>query len=598
MKTNNKSIFFMLKTILQRYENIFFLCLLEAFLFILSTYIPLFLIPVFLEGFIQKNLDKLAYTGACLFITQFLLTICETYIRNKRLLYARNMSEDNINKLYTKICKLPYETFKDGEIRTKYTSALEMLYYDFDYSDMANSVVEIIKDALNIALSVVLTFSVLLSIPEQTSSLFIAKPVVSVILFVGTITALLFLNIYVLNKKSEIFKKLISEHAEVESKLMYLQNSIIFNFSDYISYNIFNMNDMLASRFDENANANIKFFGKTRGLNVFTNTINSISSGVSMLFSFCILISKIYSGAISPIYIITYSQIMMKLHDSFFNISRTYGEIKRNLPFFENIEYVMCLEEEFEKESALSYNSSEKNKIIKFEDVYYKYPNSDAYAINGVSFEFELKGKQALIGENGSGKSTLILLMLGLIKPTKGAIYLDGVDINEIGVSKYRDVFSYSFQDTAIYPICIANNIAFKLNYDFEKMYNSLSIANVDEKFTEIDFLTNLSNNSFSGGQVQKFTSARTFYKSANVYVFDEPTSAMDALNEDTFYRNLMSFSEPVIFISHRMSSCKLCDNIIVLENGTISQFGTHSKLVDYEGKYKELWTAQAKTYN
>lgn len=598
MKTNNKSILFMLRTILQRYENIFFLCLLEAFLFILSTYIPLFLIPVFLEGFIQKDLNSLVYTGACLFITQFLLTICETYIRNKRLLYARNMSEDNINKLYTKICKLPYETFKDGEVRTKYTSALEMLYYDFDYSDMANSVVEIIKDILNITLSVVLTFNVLLAIPEQTSSIFIAKPVVSVVLFVGIITTLLFLNIYVLNKKSEILKKLISNHAKVESKLMYLQNNIIFNFNDYISYNIFNMNDMLASRFDENANENIKFFGKTRGLNVFTNTINSISSGVSMLFSFCILISKIYSKAISPVYIVTYSQVMIKLHDSFFNISRTYGEIKRNLTFFENIEYVMSLEEEFEKESALSYNSSEKNKIIKFEDVYYKYPNSDAYAINGVSFEFELKGKQALIGENGSGKSTLILLMLGLIKPTKGAIYLDGVDINEIGISKYRDVFSYSFQDTAIYPICIANNIAFKLNYNIEKIYNSLNIANVDEKFTSIDFLTNSSNNSFSGGQVQKFTSARTFYKSAYVYVFDEPTSAMDSLNEDTFYKNLMSFSKPVIFISHRMSSCKLCNNIIVLENGTISQSGTHNKLVDYEGKYKELWTAQAKTYN
>lgn len=318
-----------------------------------------------------------------------------------------------------------------------------------------------------------------------------------------------------------------------------------------------------------------------------------------MLLSFAILISKIYTKAISPVYIITYSQVMIKLHDSFFNISRTYSEIKRNLHFFDNIEYVMSLEEEFEKDAInnFEFNFDKKNKIIKFEDVYYKYPNSETYAINGITFEFELNGKQALIGENGSGKSTLILLMLGLIKPTSGTIYLDGVDINLLEVLKYRDIFSYSFQDTSIYPVSIANNIAFNLNYDIDKIYNSLDKANIDKKFLDADFLNNLSSNSFSGGQIQKFTSARTFYKSANIYIFDEPTSAMDALNEDIFYKNLLSINNPIIFISHRMSSCKMCDNIIVLKNGLISQFGTHNELVNCDGKYKELWLAQAETY-
>lgn len=318
-----------------------------------------------------------------------------------------------------------------------------------------------------------------------------------------------------------------------------------------------------------------------------------------MLLSFAILISKIYTKAISPVYIITYSQVMIKLHDSFFNISRTYSEIKRNLHFFDNIEYVMSLEEEFEKDAInnFEFNFDKKNKIIKFEDVYYKYPNSETYAINGITFEFELNGKQALIGENGSGKSTLILLMLGLIKPTSGTIYLDGVDINLLEVLKYRDIFSYSFQDTSIYPVSIANNIAFNLNYDIDKIYNSLDKANIDKKFLDADFLNNLSSNSFSGGQIQKFTSARTFYKSANIYIFDEPTSAMDALNEDIFYKNLLLINNPIIFISHRMSSCKMCDNIIVLKNGLISQFGTHNELVNCDGKYKELWLAQAETY-
>ncbi|MFI3230610.1 MAG: ABC transporter ATP-binding protein, partial [bacterium] len=76
-----------------------------------------------------------------------------------------------------------------------------------------------------------------------------------------------------------------------------------------------------------------------------------------------------------------------------------------------------------------------------------------------------------------------------------------------------------------------------------------------------------------------------------------EPTSAMDALNEDIFYKNLLLINNPIIFISHRMSSCKMCDNIIVLKNGLISQFGTHNELVNCDGKYKELWLAQAETY-
>lgn len=277
MKTSNKNVFFMMKTILKRYKNIFLLCLLEVFVFITATYTPLFLIPLFLEGFIQQDINKLIYTGISLFIIQFLCSILESYFKNKRVLCAKIMSEDNINKLYKKICRLPYETFKDGDIRTKYTSALEMLYYDFDYSDMVNSTIEILKDVLNITLSIILTFNVLISSPKQPNSLFIAKPIVSTILFICVISTLLFLNIHVLNKKSKILKELISDHAKVESKLMYLQNNIIFNFNDYISYNMFNMKDMLSSRFDENANENIIFFGKTRGINVVTNTINSIS---------------------------------------------------------------------------------------------------------------------------------------------------------------------------------------------------------------------------------------------------------------------------------------------------------------------------------
>lgn len=244
---------------------------------------------------------------------------------------------------------------------------------------------------------------------------------------------------------------------------------------------------------------------------------------------------------------------------------------------------------------------------FEFRDVSFSYPNSEKPVLDHVSFKLKLKEKMALVGPNGAGKTTFIKLLSRLYDPTEGEILLNGIDIRLYDYDEYIQLFSVVFQDFSIFSFSIAENVAASRECDEERVRDCLIKAGFGKRLAELDkdIYTNLyqledDGVEISGGEAQKIAIARALYKEAPFVILDEPTSALDPKAEYEIYRSFNELVEnkTAIYISHRMSSCRFCQEILVFNHGRIVQQGSHEELVkETGGLYHEMWSAQAKYY-
>ena len=214
----------------------------------------------------------------------------------------------------------------------------------------------------------------------------------------------------------------------------------------------------------------------------------------------------------------------------------------------------------------------------------------------------------ALLGENGSGKTTFIKLLCRLYDPQEGQILLNGIDIRKYKYDDYMNIFSIVFQDFQLVSQPLGNNVAGSVEYDHERVHKALDDAGFGDRLATMEkgldtmLYKDLSEDGVdvSGGEAQKIAIARALYKDAPFIILDEPTAALDPIAEAEIYSkfNDIAGDKTAIYISHRLSSCKFCDEIAVFHDGAVIQQGTHDELVaDESGKYYELWNAQAQYY-
>jgi ATP-binding cassette, subfamily B, bacterial len=253
-------------------------------------------------------------------------------------------------------------------------------------------------------------------------------------------------------------------------------------------------------------------------------------------------------------------------------------------------------------------DSSNKEYEIEFKDVSFKYPASEIWALRHVNIKFKVGKRLAIVGENGSGKTTFIKLLCRLYDPQEGEILLNGVDIRNYQYKEYMSIFSVVFQDFQLISQSLGSNVAGNIDYDNEKVRKALIDAGFGERLSKLKngldtiIYKDLSEDGVevSGGEAQKIAIARALYKDAPFVILDEPTAALDPIAEAEIYSKFDEIiaNKTAIYISHRLSSCKFCDEIAVFDNGTIIQKGSHDELLtDINGKYYKLWHAQAQYY-
>ncbi|MEZ7494008.1 ABC transporter ATP-binding protein [Leeuwenhoekiella aequorea] len=246
---------------------------------------------------------------------------------------------------------------------------------------------------------------------------------------------------------------------------------------------------------------------------------------------------------------------------------------------------------------------------FELQDVHFGYPGSDTEVLKGVSFELRAGEKMAFVGQNGAGKTTLIKLMLRFYEPTQGAILLDGININQYNKAEFQQMFGVIFQDFFRYEFTLRENIAvgdILAVKDDKRIDNAaqLSLATEVIKDLQDGYETQLGKRfkkgqELSGGQWQKVALARAYMKDAMVMVLDEPTSALDAKAEYEVFERFIDLTKgkTSIIISHRFSTVRMADRILVLENGRILELGTHEELMKAPRLYAELFDLQAQGY-
>lgn len=246
---------------------------------------------------------------------------------------------------------------------------------------------------------------------------------------------------------------------------------------------------------------------------------------------------------------------------------------------------------------------------FEFRNVSFKYPGHDNYVLKNVNLKINAGTKLAIVGVNGAGKTTLTKLLMRLYEPTEGTILLNGVDVKKYDRNTYHKIFAPVFQNVEMFAFPIWQNVSMKRpeETDRNKVEAALKKSGLNEKIdryesgidTQLLKIFDQNGIDLSGGERQRMAMARALYQERNVLVLDEPTAALDALAEDKMYQefNNMVQGKTSLFISHRLSSTRFCDKIVLFEDGQVVEEGSHDELMNQNGKYAEMFEIQAQYY-
>lgn len=273
-------------------------------------------------------------------------------------------------------------------------------------------------------------------------------------------------------------------------------------------------------------------------------------------------------------------------------------------------EFKYCIQLSEEKSEAIMTDMvpQDADLSIVFQNVSFKYPNTENYVLQNISFTLHAGERLSLVGVNGSGKSTLVKLICRFYEPTEGEIFIGGVNTKKLSADEYTRLLGVVFQDFKLFSFSIRENIIMDTLPDEDRLAFSIQNSGLTEKVAGLEKGVETSiykefdetGIEFSGGEGQKVAIARAVYKDAPIIILDEPTAALDPIAEYEVYKNFNSLSQgkTAIYISHRLSSTRFTDNIAVLSNGTLIEYGSHEELMSIEnGIYREMFNMQVQYY-
>lgn len=335
----------------------------------------------------------------------------------------------------------------------------------------------------------------------------------------------------------------------------------------------------------------------------------ALSGAVSQLFvgaAYIYVCLKALGGAFGVGSIVQYVSALIALSGGLSTLIKALGDLKNNTAFLRTVFEFLDIPN---KMTQGYLNVPTKEYEFEFRNVSYRYPNQEEYALRNVSMTFRAGQRLAVVGTNGSGKTTFIKLLCRLYDPTEGVILLNGTDIRKYDHQAYMKLFSVVFQDFRLLSFGLGQNVAGSMNVDLHSAEQCLRDAGFGMRLDKLPqgLSTTLYKDfdaqgiDISGGEAQKIALARALYKNAPFVILDEPTAALDPVAEFEVYdsMNQMTREKSTLFISHRLSSCRFCDDIAVFHEGKLIQRGSHDVLVrDRSGMYYRLWQAQAQYYD
>ncbi len=394
---------------------------------------------------------------------------------------------------------------------------------------------------------------------------------------------------------------------QAERERSFYRNHTIYNYRNGKKIRLYNEQTLIEEKYLK-ATGTItgkreKTFVGTGKLLVLMNSLDVLAN--LLLYGFAIF--RAVNGAMTAGEVVAFVMYFTRIQYALESVSENFGSMLTKSQLWAQLFEFLDIPDEKDM-GTISIEKRDDNEYeFEFKHVYFKYPDSEDYVLKDINLKWRIGEKMALVGKNGCGKSTLVKLLCRLYDPTEGEITLNGIDIKKYRYEEYMALFSVVFQDSKLFSFSLAENVAADTEYDSGRVEDCVRRAGLSERLDAMEngIETCLYKDfdeqgvEISGGEAQKLCLARAVYKGAPFIVLDEPTAALDPVSEHDIYTKFNGIvgTRTAIYISHRLSSCRFCDEITVMENGSIVERGSHGDLLQKGGVYNALWNAQAEYY-
>lgn len=531
------------------------------------------------------------------------------YFKNRYMVERNDMTANLRYILSEKMLSLDFAKVDDNVIRDKVLQIEQMnIWSRFGLCMVVFTLERMLQAATGIAGALLLTVSFFQSKALREEFFWMNSPLFT-ILFLAGIVCFTVLPSWIVGKAQNMIAEL-SERATFGNRIWHFMAGMAGERERELDIRIYGQIPAAMKIFEKNKVWGIGT-GMERLLKGKVGVLSAVSKMTERLCSglvYLLVCLKAYGGAFGIGAVTQYISAVTALSHNLEELLGAFGEVYTNREFLKKTLDFLDTPNEMYQGSLTVEKRNDCQYEVEFKDVSFCYPGTDRKVLDHVNLKFRIGEKLAIVGENGSGKSTFIKLLCRLYDPTEGEILLNGINIKKYNYKEYMSVFSVVFQDFKLFALPLGQNVAASTEYDTDKVQECLKLAGFDAhsdrmkkgldtwlyKDCDADGVN------ISGGEEQKIALARALYQNAAFLILDEPTAALDPIAEAEVYS---SFNEIVgertaVYISHRLSSCRFCDEIIVFDQGRIVQQGTHEELVEQTNcKYYELWSAQAKYY-
>lgn len=509
-----------------------------------------------------------------------------------------------------KIMNMDYVHLEDPDMQNRYNMCVDYLFSWHGISSVPTIAGNLAVDLFRIIIGVVLIIPSVMRSSGKTG-------------FAGFITSPLgFLSAIAIVTASELIKNLYFNKMTYKTlgEVRYDKRQILSNrtYSAYANYvvgnyrtgkeiRLYSEQELILGEMERCAYENyklwLKAFFKCNKYGIGYEFMKLISRGV--VYGYAVM-RAIY-GALPAGEVIAFIMLFTRVLLGITGISHEMNNYGLSADWCKDVFDFLDIPDEKYKGTIPTEKRNDNEYEFEFRHVWFKYPGSEQYVLRDVNLKWRIGEKMALVGRNGCGKSTLVKLLCRLYDPSKGEITLNGVDIRKYDYEEYMALFSVVFQDSKLFSFSVADNVAASTEFDADRVEDCVRRSGLSERLDSMEEGINTylykdfdeHGVEISGGEAQKLCLARAVYKGSPFIVLDEPTAALDPISEHDIYTKFNNIvgTRTAIYISHRLSSCRFCDEITVMDNGEIVECGSHDQLIGAGGSYSKLWSAQAEYY-
>lgn len=522
----------------------------------------------------------------------------------------RNIARQNQDMaMNEKIISMDYEHIEDSEVQTLRTKISESqnvngggIYGLMEYTT------EFAQGFTKLIVSIVISIGLFRGTGVVGGSgSFINNPLFSYIFIVLAIV-ITFINLKLRSTGEKKFYSHVSKFMDMNRVLgFYINTSLDYNSGK--SIRLYNQKNIFQRELDIFYEAGKETFDNTGRIGAKYFGLGSLLSSSLGGLVYIFVGLKALAGSISVGNIVQYTGAINQFIQGSVDTFSSINSIINNNQYLQLYLDFLAIEGEKYKGTLPVEKRNDDEYEIEFKNISFKYPGTDEYILKNISMKLNIGERLAIVGMNGSGKTTFIKLLSRLYDPNEGEILLNGINIKKYDYDEYLNLFSIVFQDFKLFSFSLGQNVTASVDYDEKRVKEVLEKAGLKDRVDNMSkgIHTPLYKDfdedgvEISGGEAQKIALARALYRNTPIMILDEPTAALDPIAEFEIYSkfNEIVGTKTAFYISHRLSSCRFCDEIAVFHEGEIIQKGNHELLLeDTDGKYYELWHSQAQYYN